>query len=385
VITIPENGIAHWAIRVMFGVLVALAVLWFPTRAATGTVGQATDAFVLIIAAMSLNLVLGYAGQISLGHSAFFGIGAYTTAILVRDHGWGHGWTFFAAAALAFVVGCLVALPALRIKGVYLALVTLAVAVLFPTLLRWKKLAWLTGGSRGIDSVRYDELPSWPLLGDLRGREGRAIFLYWLAFIVLVVVYLVCRGIVKSRMGRALVAIRDNETAAAVMGVNLAATKTLVFGISAATCALAGSLTTARTGVVTPDSVYLTLLGSIIFLLVMVVGGPASLAGPIVGGVLYVWLDNYSRANSASGEGVIGWLFGWADTSPATMILGVALIVVTFVAPFGLVGLFRRLARKVVLVAPTPVIPATTARGQPQVVSLVGRHGAVHDGGEDPT
>ena len=83
---------------------------------------------------------------------AFFGIGGYTAAILIRDHGWSPGYTFYAAAIIAFIVGCLIAMPVLRIRGAYLALVTLAVAVLFPTLLRWKKLEWLTSGAKGIDS-----------------------------------------------------------------------------------------------------------------------------------------------------------------------------------------------------------------------------------------
>lgn len=352
---IRENSAAHWALRIVGLAVVIAFVIYIPTQSETARVGQFADAFVLIIAGLALNLVFGFAGQISIGHSAFFGVGAYATAILVKDHGWSPGYTLYAGAAIAFVLGALVALPALRIKGIYLALVTLAVAVLFPTLVRWKKLEWLTDGSRGIDSVRYDEIPTWPIIGELKGREGRAIFAYWLAFVVLFVVYLVCRGIVKSRAGRALVAIRDNETAAAVMGVNLAATKTIVFGISAALCALAGSLSTLRSGVATPDGQYVTLLGSIIFLLIVVVGGAGTLTGPIVGGLAYVWLDNTTRDAGASGDGVIGWLFGWSDQSPATLILAIALIVLMFVAPSGLVGLIRRLARKVVLVVPTPI------------------------------
>ncbi len=355
---IPENSVGHWALRLAGFALIVLAAIYVPTQMSTGSVGKFNEAFILIIAAMALNLVLGYTGLISIGHSAFYGIGAYTTGILVQRYGWGHGMTFFAAAGIAFVFGCLLALPALRIKGIYLALVTLAVAVLFPTLMRWKKLEWLTGGAKGIDSVKYDELPELWLLGELKGREGRAVFAYWLALFVLVISYLVCRGIVKSRMGRAMIAIRDNETAAAVMGVNLAATKTLAFGISAAVCALAGCLSTSRTGVVTPESIYITLLGSIVFLLVMVVGGAGTLGGPIVGGLLYVWLDNYTREQGEANEGIVGWLFGWADTSPATMILAVALIVLMFVAPFGLVGLFKRLSRKLVVVVPAPVTGA---------------------------
>jgi branched-chain amino acid transport system permease protein len=355
VLKIKQNGAAHWALRAAGIAAIAALVIYIPTRAQTARIGDVTLAFELIIAAMSLNLVLGYTGLISIGHSAFFGIGAYTTAILVRDHGWSPGYTLYVAPIIAFVVGCLVALPAMRIKGIYLALVTLALAVVFPLLLRWPKLEWFTHGPRGIDSVRYKKIPEWPILGVLKGREGRAVFAYWLAFVVVVITYLVCRGIVKSRVGRSLVAIRDNETAAAVMGVNLFATKTLVFGISAALCSLGGSLSTLRTGVVTPDGVYITLLGSIVFLLIMVIGGAGTLGGPIVGGLLYVWLDSYTRSAGASGKGVIHYLFNWTEQSPATLIFSVALIALMFVAPYGVVGLVKRFSRKVVTVVPAQV------------------------------
>ena len=353
-VKVNQGSPQHWALRTLGVALIALVVVWVPTQMSTSRIGQFSDAFVLIIAAMSLNLVLGFTGQISIGHSAFFGIGGYTAAILIKDHGWSPGYTFYAAAIIAFVVGCLIALPALRIKGIYLALVTLAVAVLFPTLVKWKKLAWLTDGAKGIDSVRYDESPVWPILGELKGRDGRAVFAYWLAFVLLVITYLVCRGLVKSRFGRSLVAIRDNETAAAVMGVNLTVTKVLVFGASAALCALAGVLSTLRTGVITPEGQYVTLLGSIVFLLIMVVGGAGTLWGPIVGGLVYVWLDNTTRGFGSESDGVIGFLFGWSDQSPATLILGLALVVIMFAAPYGLVGLIKRLWAKVVIVVPKP-------------------------------
>ncbi|MGA1649276.1 MAG: ABC transporter permease subunit, partial [Ilumatobacteraceae bacterium] len=124
---IKESSPQHWALRVIGVAVIAIAVVWVPTQMSTSRIGQFSDAFVLIIAAMSLNLVLGFTGMISIGHSAFFGVGGYTAAILIKDHGWSPGYTFYAAAVVAFVVGCLIALPALRIKGVYLALVTLAV------------------------------------------------------------------------------------------------------------------------------------------------------------------------------------------------------------------------------------------------------------------
>jgi branched-chain amino acid transport system permease protein len=365
-ISIPENSPAHWGLRSAGVVAAVVFIIYVPTQLNGASINKWADAFVLVIAAMSLNLVLGFAGQISIGHSAFFGIGAYTTAILVKDHGWSPGWTFYAGAAISFAVGVVVALPALRLKGSYLALVTLAVAVLFPTLLRYKKLSWLTDGSKGIDSVRYKKLPEWPFLGELKGLDGRAVFNYWLAFIVMAASYVVCRGIVKSRAGRSLIAIRDNETAAAVMGVNLAATKTLVFGFSAAICALAGSLSTMRTGVASPDSVNVTLFGAIVFLVAMVIGGPGTLWGPIIGGLSYFWVDNKVRAWSGEGE----WLeplFSWSKVSPATLIFAVILIAMMFVAPRGIAGFVKQHLPKYIRVVPPPVTtppvhaPAATA------------------------
>ena len=193
----------------------------------------------------------------------------------------------------------------------------------------------------------------WPILGELKGRDGRAVFSYWLGLLVLVIVYLVCRGLIRSRVGRSLIAIRDNETAAAVMGVNVTRTKVLIFGISASMCALAGVLATLNSGVVTPDGQYVTLLGSIIFLLIMVVGGAGTLSGPIIGGLVYVWLDNTTRGIGTDSSGVLGFVFGWTDQSPATLILGLALIVIMLFAPIGLVGLTRKLTRRIMSIIPS--------------------------------
>ena len=253
-ITIHQNSSAHWAVRLVGLALLALVVFYVPTKMADPRIELATTMIVFAIAAMSVNLVLGYGGQISLGQSAFFGLGVYTTAILVADHGWSPLWTILAGVVLAFVAGCLIALPALRFKGVYLALITLALAVLFPQLLKWQKLEWLTGGTRGIDEGTYSKrLMEWPILGKLIGEEQK-VFYYWVGIFVLIVAFLICRGIVRSRVGRSLIAIRDNETAAAVMGVNLTLTKTLVFGIAASIAAAAGSVQVMRTGSAKPDT-----------------------------------------------------------------------------------------------------------------------------------
>lgn len=356
---IRHNGGAHWGLRIGGLVLLALLVLYIPTKMPDARIEMVTTMAVYAIAATSVNLVLGYGGQISIGQSAFFGIGVYATAILVADHGWSPLWTIPAAVVIAFVAGCLIALPALRFKGVYLALVTLSLAVLFPQLLKWKKLEWLTGGTRGIDEGTYSKRSmKWPILGRLVGQQ-QLVFYYWLAVFVLIISFFVCRGIVRSRTGRSLIAIRDNETAAAVMGVNLVRTKTLMFGIAAAIAAAAGSVSVMRTGSAKPDTPSLTLFGAIIFLLIMFLGGAASLWGPIVGAAVYVWVDDATRKAGTDKEGVVGWLFGWANQSPATMILAAVIIVVVFAAPHGIVGLLKQISRKFVVVVPDPVGTAT--------------------------
>lgn len=345
---------AHWAIRLLWVAATIALIVYFPTRAQPSTISDMTTALELATVAMALNLVMGFGGLISLGHSAYFGLGAYTMAVLVDHYGWTQGWTLYIAAVVGFVVGCLTSLPALRLKGVYLALTSIALAVLFPQLVKWRKLEWLTDGARGIDDLQYDDIPEWPILGELDGRRGRAVWMYWLAVIIAVVSYLICRGVVKSRVGRSLVAIRDNETAAAVMGVNRARTQTIVYGLSAAMTAVAGALFGIGLNGVNPDLRYFTLIGSITFVVIMVIGGGATLWGPIVGAFVYVLVENRTREWGAESSGIIGVLFGWLNSSPATFILAVALLVLMFVAPFGIVGLLKRLAAKALVVVPRP-------------------------------
>jgi branched-chain amino acid transport system permease protein len=353
-IRIHHDSAGHWAVRLVWAVATVLFVLYIPTRAEVGTIGDMTLAFEMATAAMALNLVMGYGGLVSLGFSAYFGLGGYTMAVLVDHYGWSQGWTLYIAAIVGFVVGCLTSMPALRLKGVYLALTSIGLAVLFPQLIKWQKLEWLTGGARGIDDLQYDDLPEWPILGDLSGRRGRAVFMFWLAVIVLGLSYLVCRGIVKSRVGRSLIAIRDNETAAAVMGVDRARTKTIVYGLAAAMTAVAGALFGIGLNGVNADLRLFTLVGSITFVVVMVIGGGATLWGPIVGAILYVYVESRTREWGTDSDGLVGALFGWLKSSPATFILAVLLLVLMFVAPFGVIGLLKRLAVKVAVVVPRP-------------------------------
>ena len=351
-IRINQGSPTHWALRVVgFLAIAYLALSPFVRDLKANEFGELTDIAILALAAASLNLLIGYTGQISIGHSAFFGIGSYTTAILMSTHGWSPGWTFPVSAALCFVVGVLVGIPALRLSGVYLSLVTLALAQFFPAFIR--KFDDLTGGSRGISNLRYDP-PSWTGL-DPRNRVDRAEWLFIVALFMLVLGYIIIRNLVKSRMGRAMVAVRDNTTAAAVMGVHVAVVKTVVFGLSASLAGLAGSVFVLRQTQANPDNLSYTILGAILFLVVMVIGGTASLLGPIVGALVYYRVDQYTRG-LPSKDYLPGFVHDFLNgrANLATIVFATLLILLMFLAPFGLVGLAKRIARRFVMIIPRP-------------------------------
>jgi branched-chain amino acid transport system permease protein len=365
---IDQNSPVHLALRSLGFAVVAYILLSPLVRdLRPNELGELTDIVVLALCALALNLLIGFTGQISIGHSAFFGIGAYTTAILVDTHGWTPGWTFPAAALISFAVGVLVGIPALRLTGVYLTLVTLALAQIFPELVR--KFDF-TGGSFGITSLSY-EPPGFT--GIDTDRVGEAKWLYILGLVLLGLSYVVVRNLVKSRVGRAMVAVRDNTLAAGVMGVNVAVTKTVTFGLSAAIAGLGGSLYVLRQSQATPDDLNLTIIGAIIFLVIMVIGGTGSLLGPIVGAFVYYRVNDFTRElNSKTWlpDPVQNFLEGRANL--ATLVFAALLIILMFVAPFGLVGLAKTTGRRIVQVVPrppaSPPAPGVTA-GPPQLAT----------------
>lgn len=357
-VVLRQGSPQHWLLRGL-GALVVAYVALSPmfSDLTPSELGELTDIAILALAAMSLNLLIGFTGQISIGHSAFFGIGAYTLAILVADHDWSPGWTYPVAAVVCFAVGVLVGVPALRLKGLYLALVTLALAQLFPALVR--KFDELTGGSAGIGGLKYDA-PTWTGLDP--GRRGRSEWMYWLALGTLVLGYLLVRNLAKSRIGRSMVAVRDNTTAAAVMGVHVSATKTIVFGLSASLAGLAGCTFALRQTQTTPENINFTILGAILFLVIMVVGGAGSLLGPVIGAFVYYRGDQFTRELPEK-EWLPGAVSDFLDGRPnlASLVFAALLIGLMFVAPFGIVGFAKRVARRVLVVLPTPPV---TARGR---------------------
>jgi branched-chain amino acid transport system permease protein len=359
---IDQGSPAHWALRTIGALAVAyLALSPLVSDLTPSEYGELTDIAVLALAALALNLLTGFTGQISIGHSAFFGMGAYTLAILITENEWSPGWTYPMAALLCFVMGVVVGIPALRLTGLYLALVTLALAQIFPALIR--KFDGLTGGSEGIGGLRY-EPPGWTGLDS--GRQGRAEWLYWLALGTLVLGYVLVRNLVKSRVGRSMVAVRDNTTAAAVMGVHVAFVKTVTFGLSAALAGIAGCTFALRQTQTTPENVNFTILGSIIFLVIMVIGGAGSLAGPVVGAFIYYRVDQFTREVPDK-----SWLPNAAQDflegrpNLATLVFATLLILLMFVAPFGVVGFAKRVAARVLVVVPRRPIDAPALPVEP--------------------
>ncbi len=275
-----------------------------------------------VVALAGLSVLTGMSGQISLGHGAFMAVGAYTAALLANHTGLDLALQLLAAAGTAAVLGAVVGLPATRLRGPYLAGMTLLLALALPPIAdRWNSLF---GGDQGLVTTP----PTAP--GDLNAQQWLADIELWLAILTLVVV----ANLVRSRFGRAFRAVRDDEVAAALAGVHVARTKVIAFVVAAACGGLAGGLLGLTTGVVSTGEFPLTL--SIQLLAAMVLGGAGSLVGAWWGAVLLVYLPEWS--SSLAGDLQLG-----AGTSAylATIIFGAVLIVAMIAAPGGIQGSLR--------------------------------------------
>ena len=253
---------------------------WVPLQFSSYRIFQATTIAMWAIVALGLNILTGYNGQISLGHGAFVALGGYTSAILIFDHNWPFWATIPIAGLLTGAIGFLVGLPALRLTGPYLAIATLALALSTPQILQ--KYEGLTHGSQGINI----DSPTPP--GALNDILNDTQYLYFLALLVAFIMAIVAWNIVRSRVGRAFVAIRDSEIAAQSMGVNLAIYKSIAFAYSAALMGLAGALFAHKIAYLAPD--IFNILLSIQFLLLVIVGGLGSLHGAVFGAIFVALL-----------------------------------------------------------------------------------------------
>ncbi len=356
-----------------------------------------TQIVVLAIVAIGLNIVTGYAGQISLGHGALVALGAYTTAILVYDHGWAWWWTLSVAALLTAAVGFVIGLPSLRLSGPYLAMATLAMAIVLPMVIKSNKTQDFTHGVQGIPleslqrvrechRVRLtvnpdtrcatrlqdgstvtdyftDAQPTPPdFLKDYLGTEE---YRYFVTLAIAAVMVYFANRLVRSRHGRAFVALRDSEVAAQVMGISLARYKTVAFAFSAFFAGIGGSLYAVSVGFISPDSFSLTF--SLAFLVMIVLGGLQSILGSILGAAI-VWLLQLNVPSIKIQIQSIGF---YGDFSPQ-IVYGLVLILVMIFMPHGLAGFFyglpqSRLAARLRRTAPRAVeqVPAGATVGGP--------------------
>ena len=294
--------------------LVAACVL--PFLVSNYRVFQFTLVLVYAIALLGLNMLTGYNGQISLGHGAFYAIGAYVAAILMDKFGVPYWATLPAAGAVCLVAGFLFGLPALRLEGLYLSLATFALGVAMPQILKFKGFEHWTGGVQGIVIVK-PEPPAWlPISQDQ--------WLYFVTLVTLVTLFLIGWNLLRGRIGRAMVAIRDQPIAAQAMGVNTAMVKSLTFGVSAMYTGIAGALGAIVIQFVAPDT--FTVFLSITLVVGIVIGGLASISGAIWGALFIQFIPNVADEISKAAP--------WA-------IYGVFLIVFMYVMPTGVAGLIR--------------------------------------------
>ena len=277
---------------------------------------QFTLVLVYAIALLGLNMLTGYNGQISLGHGAFYAIGAYVAAILMDKFGVPYWLTLPAAGAVCLVAGFLFGLPALRFEGLYLSLATFALGVALPQLLKYKGFERWTGGVQGIVIVKPDP-PEWI-------KVSQDQWLYFVALASLLVLFLIGWNLLRGRIGRAMVAIRDQPIAAQAMGVNTAMVKSLTFGVSAMYTGIAGALGAIAIQFVAPDSFNIFL--SITLVVGVVIGGLASISGAIYGALFIQFIPNIADQISKAAP--------WA-------IYGIFLIVFMYVMPSGVAGFIR--------------------------------------------
>jgi branched-chain amino acid transport system permease protein len=244
--------------------------------------------------ALSLNIVFGFAGQLSLGHGALFAVGAYTSGILTARYSWPFVPALACALAAGALAGLLIGGPSLRLRSHYFAFATLAFASIVTLVIRYAPS--LTGGSDGLTGIPQASVAGYELTA--------LIDYYYLALAALVLAVVVSMNIRGSRLGRALVAIREDELAAEASGLNVSFYKLLAFVVSAALAAFAGSVYAHQSSFISPDAFGLDL--SILVLAMVVVGGSGTIAGVVVGAALLTLLPDVLRFSS----GYYGIIYG---------------------------------------------------------------------------
>lgn len=308
------------------GVLGLFALLYLLPVAAPGELYALhilTLALCYAVPAIGLNLLFGYTGLVSLGHMGFAGVGAYTTALLMKNAGLGFVPALGSGALIAGAAGVLVGLPCLRLRSHFFIIVTLAVGVILYTL--FNNLDALTGGAEGLPGIpRPQPLDLGFVVADFRRPQG----FYWLALTVFAAMFLLQYLIVRSDFGRSLAAIRQDETVAAARGVDVFAHKLAIFAISAAIAGVGGGLKVVFLRAAAPLS--FELLESINLVLIVILGGAGFLLGPLIGAVLFIAIPEVLRIADAL----------------RLVIFGAVLVLFALYAPRGLCGLAEKVSRR---------------------------------------
>ncbi|HWE71775.1 MAG TPA: branched-chain amino acid ABC transporter permease [Stellaceae bacterium] len=299
-------------------IVLVLAPMLFGTYRVFQITTMVTDA----IALLGLNILTGYNGQISIGHSAFYAVGAYTVAILTVNLGMPFWVALPCAAAASFIVGFLFGLPALRLGGAYLALATFAFAVAMPQLLKYKLIEPWTKGTLGMSIAK----PAVPFGLPIDQDQ----FLYYLSLLIAVGLFVAGRNLVMGKVGDAMMAVRDHPTAAAAMGIDNSLLKTKTFGVSAMYTGIAGGLGAYAAQYVAPDS--FTFMLSISLMVGIVIGGAGTVSGAIYGAIFIGLVPDYASEISKA--------VPWA-------LYGACLIVCVFVMPDGIHGVVSAITTRI--------------------------------------
>lgn len=317
------SGLAWRAIASLAAVLIAVsATAWISD---TYLLHLLAVAAVMSIAAMSLNLLIGVAGQLSLAHGAFLGLGGYTTAILTTKSGWSFWETAVLALGVGAAAGIALGAPALRLQGHYLGMVTLGAGQIFVIFLT--TAVDLTGGADGISGIPAPHLGANQIVED-----GQFLQLF---VVVAALTYLIVSALRMAQVGRVMSAIRQDEVAAASIGITSAGYKLLAFAVSSAIAAFAGSLLVGLYGVAAPSS--FSVMQSVLILVMVVLGGLRSIGGAIAGAIAVVLLPEYLR--------VLDTWYGVA--------FGTAIVLLVMFAPGGIGSLVnsRPVSRLALMVA----------------------------------
>lgn len=303
-----------------------LVVLTAPLYLGNFEIAELSQAITFAIAGLGLMLLVGFTGQVSLGHAAFFGIGAYAQAWLLSTFPISFLVAMPIAAVITGIIGTLLAIPLLRMTGIYLAIGTLALSIVLEQILKnWKSV---TGGFDG-KAVEPASIFGYQFNSD-------SWDFYYVALAVLIIVLIFCANLLRSPTGRAMVAVRDSEVSARSMGVNIARTKITAFGISTAITGLGGALFAHKLQYLAPDG--FNLIISITFLLMIVVGGLGSLQGAILGALVVTLLPQAITVAKDYLPPAIGHQPG---LEPG--IFGLLLVIFILFEPLGIYGRWRKI------------------------------------------